>query len=172
MKFKIDKSSPIYDSLVNLHKYGKVCEDAANEWVKNKFGKKLNFASPEGVLWGGVAAVQFISAKKGWKQINARHKLYAPQRDIDKKSAEALPVVTKQELKDLLAYGNYPCPTGINTIPSVTLGDGYALIAVPDAVRGYEPIDGMVEILGSEYNTLYDAAEAWNSRDLRSESEV
>lgn len=161
MKLKINSDSPLYEALADLHQRGKVADDAATAFVKNRFGKELNFANPDGVLWGGMAAVQLKQAKKGWKQVNARYKLYAPTLLRDINATKALPVVLKQELKDILQYANYPCASGINTVPSVTMGDGYALVNVPDDVRGYEPLEAMVEILGSEFNLLFDLAEEW-----------
>lgn len=169
MKFKITKDKSLYGELVELHLRGNECETAAREWIKKRFGKVRPFANPEGVLWGGIAAVQMPMVVKGWVSFGpARYKLYAPKLSIAKKQLAALPVVTKQELKDLLQYANYPTPAGINTVPSVQLGKDYALVAVPDMVRGYEPLGAMEEILGSEYNRLYDEAEDWrNGKDQR-----
>lgn len=85
MKLKINSESPLYAALHDLYERGKAADDAATEWIKKRFGKFHDFASPDGVLWGGIAAVQLNQAKKGWKQVSARYKLYAPTllRDIN-----------------------------------------------------------------------------------------
>lgn len=161
MKFLILGESPLFAALHALHVRGKKCEDAAKEWIVNRFGKELQFAGPDENIWGGVAVVQFKSAKKGWRQVSGEYKLYSPTRLVDINAIKKLPKVLKSEVKTLLKYGNYPAEKGINTIPSMQLGDNYALISVPDEIRGYEPVEGMQEILGSRYNDLFDMAEEY-----------
>ena len=165
MKFKINKNNTLYEVLLDLHERGRDCENAAKDWIKKRFGKERKFASPDSVLFGGIAAVQLPQALKGWKCLSAKYKLYEPKTPLAKKQIKALPVVEKQELKDLLQYANYPTPSGINTVPSVYMGEDYALVSVPDMVRGYEPLSEMGEILGSEYNRLYDLAEIWRKNN-------
>lgn len=158
MKFKIEKGTPLYEALVDLHVRGREAEKAAEDWIKNYFGKSLGFASPPQVLWGGIAAVNFPrGAKRGWKQINAKHKLYTPKSKEIQAELKLLPIVPKLELKEMFNYGEYKVYGGrINTIPSVRVLNGVAVMSVPDDVRGYKPVDGMVEILGSEFNRLID----------------
>jgi len=162
MKFKITADSPLYEALLELYSHGLFCEEAARNWVFGYFRQIHPVARPEGVLWGGIAAVRLPNRRMGWKPFaHSKYKLYEPTPQYIKDELGRLPRVTKLQLKEILEYGNYPCPTGINTVPELNIGDGYALVGVPDAVRGYEPLEGMEEILGSEYNRLNDAADEW-----------
>lgn len=164
MKLKIEGDSALYKALLELYERGEDCHKQATRWVVSTFKRKLYFVPPKGVIFGGVGAVHFKHAHGGWALVDAKRKLYAPKHKSYVESAARLPVVTKQELKDLLHYGNYPCAEGINTVPTVTRGPEYFLLSVPDDVRGYVWSGlAMSEILGSEYNSLRDLAESFNA---------
>lgn len=171
MKFKVEQhnalSSPLFDALKDLFTEGQRCEDLAEGWLVRNTGGPRKFGSPDSALFGGIAVVQFLGKPKPkpkeWRRFDVTRDLYQPTLKMQQELSK-LPTVAKDRLRELLSYGRYPSPRGINTVPSIIIGEDYALIAVPDHVRGYEPVTGMVELLGSEYNVLYDAAERFRAQ--------
>jgi len=163
MKFKVEQSHPLFAELRDLFTEGQRCEDKAEGWLVRNTGRSRKFGSPDHALFGGIAIVQLPSNRNGWKCVDRKRRLFKPT-GATEQAVNKLPTVPKDRLRGLLNYGRYPGPRGINTIPSVNIGEDYAIIAVPDHVRGYEPVDGMRELFGSEYNRLYDAAEEYRKR--------
>ena len=167
MKFKLDQHGPLsnflFEQLRDLFSEGQRCEDLAEGWLVRNTGGPRKFGSPEEALFGGISVVQFLGKPKPnakeWRRIDVARDLYQATTDM-RKELSKLPTVSKDRLRGLLDYGRYASPRGVNTVPSVIIAEDYALISVPDHVRGYEPVTGMVEILGSDYNVLYDYAEA------------
>lgn len=164
MKYKILPNTHLFQALTEIRQRGLQADNAAIEWVTNYFGENKPRVSPNHAAWGGLVAIELDHKPDGWKRVGQDwQRLYAPkatQKQIYKEW-DALPVVTNNEVKDMLNYGSY---VGMkdgrltsNTMPGLVFSDDYILIETSCLALTYVPVDGMIEILESEFNALRNA---------------
>lgn len=170
MYYKIPIGSDTYLSIKELYEMGQQAHDLTEGWLVRRFGKVVRFQPSRETLWGGIGAVNLAGILKArpqeWAKIDGAPGWFVPAAEHLKAEIAKLPSVPKALLKGALGYGNYPGPKGFNTIPTMHIGQGYFIVRVPHFVRGYEPVAGMVEILGTEYVELFDKAELFNRKAL------
>lgn len=154
MRFKIENNCQLFTDLQTLLKRAREYDTLAREWLKeNAPDSGKQYLKPFSVVGGGVEGVQFTEKPKGWKKAS-RSGFYKPGvRSAVRKSFDALPTVRYGELNKLLNLKDY--------VPWMSPGYGRSdkLILIDIGtkhVKGYEPIEGMVEITYSEYDRLMD----------------
>lgn len=161
MNFKIIPGSQLFDDCHQLYTKGKECRSKAIKWIENYFGEKKRYSIPIHSLWGGLSGVELDQKPEGWKKVGKSYqKLFAPKvnNKAIQKEWDELPFVKKSEIKELLNYGNYSgMSDGVlvwNNLPEIIFSDNLILIKTSSVAKSYTPVSGMVEILGSEYNSL------------------
>ena len=164
MKFKILPGSKLFDDLQELVKRGRECNTASKAWIDQNFPECKRHCSPYNCIFGGISALELDHKPTGWMVYGkAWQGLYTPKASQKKLWAEwaKLPVVKEIELKDLLGYGNYSGAKdgGIawSTMPAFVPTPDFILIQTSEVATTYVPKPGMIEILESEYNALYEA---------------
>lgn len=166
MYYKILPESALFKKMWEVFERGKAADKAAKKWIKNQFGEFKSYAPKRNAVWGGIDAIQFESKPEGWKQVGKKYQqLYYPTVRLKKliNELEDLPAVQNKEIKDLLNYGNYSGAAGgglvWNSMPGIIISKDYILIAASEVADDYKPVDGMTEILFSEYHQLRKVVE-------------
>ena len=167
MKYKItpESNKDLFDKLTEIFERGKTCDQAADQWIIKEFGEYKNHGSPHSALFGGVVFVELKEKPEGWKvEGKDWQRFYSPLAKNKRVWAELsrLPKVLNSELKELLEYGNYTdtAQNGfgftMSTRPGITICKEFCLI---DASKKYQPLEGMIEIIESEFDRLSEKAE-------------
>lgn len=159
MKFKVIKGTSLFNDLTQLNKKMNKVRAAAYKVAKS-FNGTGRYATSGNTLAGGIDAIEFNEKPEGWKSVgNSWQNFYYPK--VTNKEANkaicTLPYLSFDEINNLLNFKSnaYTTNEGIVWIkcPEVYWFPTYILISLPDKVK-YTPVDGMVEILGSEFNVL------------------
>lgn len=160
MYFKVEKGSPLYDNLIDLMKKAKYVQEEARKLVF-ELGY-LQYRQRSWVLWGGISSILIPKDKpvpKDWSKADDGYmprKYRKSTRDLAEKIKQ-LPVVEHDELNDLLGYDSNssktPYRTSFHPAFKYIKDKELFLISVADYMI-YTPVDGMTEILSSEYNAL------------------
>lgn len=158
MKFKILPGCELFDKLQDINNGVIAARAAIRDTLKargfsGKFGTDRNHLI-------SCDAVEILGDKPdGWRFVGASwQKMYLPKATNKSmlKELSALPSISNDVLNNLL---NFSFCTGPNLEvyfrPGVAWHKEYVLVDTDKAP--YEPIEGMVEILESEYNKLYTA---------------
>ncbi|HQV53974.1 MAG TPA: hypothetical protein PLX17_00585 [Chitinophagaceae bacterium] len=162
MKFKILKGTELYNQLVALRKKIDHVQSESAKLAKEFGGGEV--ATSGRNLAGGIDAVEFKEKPEGWKVVGETwQKLFYPKSDKSNKEIhekiQALPVVKFEELNSLVKFDIQGATSGrgLAFVKSVACawGKGYVLIEVHENCK-YTPVEGMIEILESEYKKLMD----------------
>jgi hypothetical protein len=164
MKYKILPGTPLFDSIQELKRFGIEADKSAEKWIIDFFGEFKKYVMPYGNTWGGISAVVLDQKPEGWRIHGDKwNSCFAPKAVNKKIWAEwaALPCVKDSEIKTLLNYGTY---SGVksgggmgiiwSTMPGLVIANDYVLVEASEIAKAYTPVDGMVEILGSEFLEL------------------
>lgn len=168
MNYKVNKGTELFDKLKAIEQRVKECNQAAKQWVENNFDEGTKYAQSGYLLAGGLAGVKLDEKPKGYKSVGPSWRnLYAPYARNKKVSQEwaELPTMKKKEIKDVLNYSGYTGVRGdtmvLNEMPGLFFYDDVILIEASEYATSYKPVEGMVEILRSEFELIKEqAAEA------------
>ena len=159
MKFKILPGSELFDKMKALEKQINDADNLAKDACKKLGGKQL--ATSGRYLGGGIEAIQFEETPDAnlWSKVNKYHSLYRPK--VRNKEAWAiiqqLPILQSSDLNSILNFNDQTVSYGDSLIfcsrPGVFFGEKYFLVNISDGCK-YTPVEGMVEILDSEYQQL------------------
>jgi hypothetical protein len=171
MKFKVTKESDLYKKLMALHDRLISVRDEANKCAKDLGFTEYYHKSM--VLGGGFYGLVPVDGKTktdgySWAFSDREGNAVMPSKLTKNKEIleriKNLPVVHYEELNELVDYkeelSHRPSGKGhgtaMNFCPATSWGKGYVLIDIPVYNGKYKPVDGMIEILESEYNTLHE----------------
>lgn len=168
MKYKVLPESSLFSDIQELRRRGIESDKAAEKWIIDFFGEFKKYVMPCGNIWGGIEAVELPRKPDGWKVYgDSWSGCFAPKA-VNKKiwrEWRELPRVRTGEMKALLNYGNYsgPNPNGgfglvWSSFPGLTISDSIILVETSEVAKAYVPVEGMVEILGSEFLELQKSA--------------
>jgi len=154
MHYKIDKESQLHKDVTDYFDRKRAARRTILEYLKAEFGSNSCRLNADGRVIGlGERPTENPAL---WKVVNG---CYMPKmnckrgKDIAKGIAN-LPAVPKMELIRLLKYplDEFQVSCGA-TVGYAVLKDGTVLISTNDETP-YTPVDGMIEMLGSEYEAL------------------
>jgi hypothetical protein len=146
MKFKILPGCDLFDQLCEMFEHGRGYKKQAQAWAEAKGAE--SWAEPHNSFMGGVAGLIFDKKPVGWAHLT--DKIYRPRVNSALfKEMEAVPFLSAVDIND--AFGYKP--------RSVKVGEKFMMMHYPgvsigDYINYYEPVEGMVEILESEYRAL------------------
>lgn len=158
MKFKIEPGCDLFDQLQQLKEQGLRFSKVASGWVAENCPGATGHCHAHNAIWGGIGGVHYNIKPEGWKHVGPScQSFYMPYRR-DKKLWEAiagLPIIHRNEFKDLIGYGMYRGNGIISRMPGFRFFDNAILIDTSECSHGeYIPKQGMVEILESVYIKL------------------
>lgn len=162
MKFKVLKGSDLFIQLQALRIEILRCNEATFEFVKS-----LGHTEFFGSVWdlaGGVSAIVINQDRvHGWKKVFKKRydNVYYPSDSIKNRQLlhefKTLPVVTPAQLNSILNYDQNEIIHEDNRMcfhPRLQYHGDVCSISLPDFVKGYKPVEGMIEITTSEYNSI------------------
>lgn len=157
MKYKIESGSNLYDSIIEL--FDRINNGRAA--CKNLFGDDaISYYLSSGHLSGPVVAVVFKTPpnKKLWKKSMVFTGAHEPREtranDDFFHNNSKIPVITSGDMNQLLGFKPQFLNDGSScNRPAVAIRGDIVLVNFPEWVE-YEPIDGMKEILVSEWKKL------------------
>ena len=163
MKYKIVKGSKLFKSLTDL----KAKIDSVNSQAMNlaiELGG-VSSATNNRRLAGGIDAVEFKEKPIGWKAVGEKwDNLYYPKSDKANKEIHtkinALPTMDYDELNNMVGFKSQFSSNGrgISHYRCVGMKWSKSVILMETADENkYVPIEGVIEILGSEYDKLSKA---------------
>lgn len=165
MKFKVVKGSELFDKLTSLKKEMIRCNNAAFNLVK-----KLGYSRMRGragVLAGGISSIEIKSGQpEGWRKAYSNRvsneyfpaKIKANKDLLDK--INALPILEYDALNDLVDFDWRDCDSRfISFNPGVYWQQKVILIDISSEYSKYKPVEGMIEILDSEFQKIKNEAD-------------
>jgi len=174
MKFKVDPNSELYQKLIKIENQFQETQKTINAYVKRIGGTAFS-TNNFGHFIGQINGIQFevIPDKSKWKSVGPKHlNLFMPKANQRKLVDEifSLPTMDKEEYESLFnlydALVEQGDGLGLFTSPGLKYNRDTKtfLLSVPNGVENFTPVDGMIEILESEYKKLLNdkAAEAGN----------
>jgi len=161
MKFKVLKGTELFQKFIDARAEMQRCEHAALD-VMHEVGAKY----VRGDFWavaGGISAFGFEGDKKpeGWAiAYKDSDKDFFPARNrkankelLDK--IKALPMYKIEDFNEIMDYDYGDHDTNrISFHPVVNWEKEYVLISIASQYSRYKPVEGMIEITTSEYNSL------------------
>jgi len=164
MTYKILPGTPLFDSIQELKRVGIEADKAAEKWIIDFFGEFKKYVMPYGNVWGGISAVALPEKPVGWKDYSRNYPGWFAPKAINKgilAEWTMLPRVKDVEMKTLLRYRNYSGAKGdgqfgmlLSVMPGLVITDDYVLVETSSVAKDYVPVEGMVEILHSEFLEL------------------
>ena len=160
MKYKILKGTELFKNLSSLKKKMVDVRKQSNE-LAVEFGG-IASATNGRYLAGGMDAVEFKEKPEGWRSVgNSWQNLYYPKADKKNKEIhakiQALPKIEFEDLNELVGFTGQFCSDdrGIAHVKSVSIKwhKDFILMETAEGTE-YNPVDGVIEILGSEYDKL------------------
>lgn len=153
MKYIIKPGSKLYNKLERLKFKMKKANDAQYKFL-SKFGREGGFYVPLHTIAGGVEAICFEENPdpKLWKKFRNG---YSPKKSAKKLLEEfnSLPVVKNEELNNIINFKRASFERQVIFRPEFCMKDDYFLISINSEIN-YTPVEGMEEILDSEYKEL------------------
>jgi hypothetical protein len=158
MKFKILPGCELFDKLQDINN-GVIAARAAIADTLKARGFSGKFATDKDYLIS-CNAVEILGEKPdGWRSVGASWQKFFWPKATNKsmlKELNALPAISNDVLNNLLNFSFRSGPgLEIYYRPGVAWHKEYVLVNTDRAP--YEPVEGMVEILESEYEKLYAA---------------
>jgi hypothetical protein len=154
MKYIIKLGSDLFNKLKELQAKMKEANEARMNFLQ-RFADEIEYYPKHHILAGGVEAICFNQNPdpKLWKKFGKD--AFAPKKSAKNLYEEmvSLPVVTNKELNDLIGFKKAWLDHRVIFRPAVTFEDDYVLVSV-DTEINYTPVEGMEEILDSEYKEL------------------
>jgi len=162
MYYKILKGTPLHEKLARLHEKILAAKKEAAAVVKEVNG--FSYCSNPDILAGGIFGISFYDEPPhGWYCINQgstpsyyRPKNLSENRELLAK-IKSLPTVSFEELNVLLNFiaGTAPFGKALKWVkcPIVVWGSETTVVNLR-GFDGYHPVEGMIHIIKSEYNTL------------------
>jgi hypothetical protein len=162
MKYKILKGSLLFDKFIELRERMNKVQKEATELVESLGHSRYCPALYK--LAGGVSAIEFPNSEKvaGWMKLtNQNKRLHMPSKIKANEELlnkfKALPTLEFNELNDMINYDSKEAHNLVwSSHPGVIWKSDYVLIDVNENMK-YTPVEGMIEILQSEYNDLKSA---------------
>lgn len=172
MKFKVLKGTDLFAKLSDIKNQMLLADQEALELMNSIKLEGIvleGYSRPSHGIAGGIRAfccdryLRKENLPSGWMLMERSLSKWIFPKSGDKNNKDLLerikklPIVSSNELKELLNYGNYAFAVhngmGISTVPGVQWGDKYILLSTPDGID-YKPVKDMVEILVSEFDKL------------------
>jgi hypothetical protein len=154
MKYIIKQGSDLFNKLKELQAKMKEVIEAQQKFL-SQFGEKIEYYPRWHCIAGGVDGICFNKNPdpKLWKKFDRDG--YTPKKSAKKLYEEmnSLPVVTNNEFNDLIGFKKAFLGKRVLFRPAVKFEDDYVLVSVDTEVN-YTPVEGMEEILDSEYKEL------------------
>jgi len=168
--YKIEKGIPLFDELNSFHDKIREVKKPARELLKTIPNADIDHYYMNADIAGGISFVGFPKDKipKDWcKSKSAQHgknRIYCyphgnrkSTKEIRKKM-EALPRLNNHDLNKIIGFKPYYYEANrLSLSPGISWKEEVILVSVHDSKaenEGYSPIEGMTEILGSEYQEL------------------
>ena len=166
MKFKVEKGTELFDKLVSVKDKMDKAQTAAEKLGKELGGEAVYSRRYINVA-GGIDAIRFAYTTEPDKELwmkPDRHnspRLFYPRssKKANKQNQpihdkiRALPVVTEDEYNDIIGFKYHWVGLRNYRTYNLFIYDTYAIIETGEGAD-YKPIEGMVEILESEYYKL------------------
>jgi len=157
MYYKLEPGNETYEKLKDTVEKCKAIDAEAKEVAKelgfSAHGKQL------GVMAGGISCMESAEKPEGYKTVGKAWQNLIYPKASQKEALEkinALPVMTYDEFNDSIGFRmQFIGLTQYKSFGVMKL-DGMFIIEVADACT-YNPAEGMVEILASEYKSLKDS---------------
>ena len=161
MKYKILKGTELFKKLADLRKRMNEVQKQAKDLAIELGGTAA--ATSGRNLAGGIDAVEFDKKPDGWRSVgNSWQNLYYPK--ADKKNKEihdkinALPILKFEELNNAVGFSANQSVCNSNGFAFIkTVGmqwhKDFILMETAEGTK-YTPVDGVQEILGSEFEEL------------------
>lgn len=153
MKYKIEKSSELGEKLSALFEKAKAIRAVTHDFTE-KLGFNEYFISSEYAA-GGIAAFGSKTQPEGYRKLPKGGyfpKAIKANKELLKQISE-LPKLSRYEFAKVLKFEFQIVGMAIVSCPGIIPLDDCYLVTVHDECD-YKPIDGMTEILGSEYLRL------------------
>ena len=155
MKFKVNKGTKLFNELIAVLKKMDQCHHAAWEIVE-----EVGATSYRGSYWrigGGITALGFKKQPEGYRKEEGYNSYFPKKIKVNKEllaKIDALPTVTFEDINTPLKF-DFPQHIGnkMVNVPEVLFRKDHVLINVKDECT-YTPVEGMIEILGSEWIAL------------------
>lgn len=164
MKFKILPGCDLFNAFCEILEQGKNYQLLARQWAEPQGANE--WAEPHSAFSGGVAGLVFAKKPNGWTTIDVG--VFRPRLGSALyKEMKALPFVGAATINELVGYTpRYVAVSGgkfmLMRHPGVKVLDGCILLSFKDYITYYKPVEGMIEILESEYRSLIEADEVKN----------
>ncbi len=166
--YKIVNGSKLFDQLQALQKKCKQCKEEANKLAIEFGGIKV--ATTGRYLAGGIDGIEFkndnIPDKTKWRTVGKKWQdLYYPKSSNKEALSKiaSLPTVDVGEIQKIF---NHKTQLIVNSegfcmvsAPQTHFYKNVILVNYPMAYK-CEPVDGMIEILNSEFNSIKDKEDA------------
>ncbi len=158
MYWKIPKNTPLFAAVMAVKKRMDECTAAADALASELNAQEVYQSNY--YLAGGIAGLRFSSKPEGWKQVGSHYGVYLPKAALKDLCARiaALPKVQIKEMATVLQYKThtrfYNGGFYRSRLPDISFLPSVVLMKT----RGRAPytgIPGMIEMLGSEYDTLH-----------------
>ena len=160
MKYKVVKGSNLFKTLTDFKTKIDLVRKQAMDLAIELGG--VSSASNGRRLAGGLDAVVFKEKPEGWRSVGDKwQNFYYPK--ADKKNKEihskinALPSIDYDELNKLVGFNSQFCTEGRGIAHIKTVGikwhKSFVIIETSENSK-YKPIEGVIEILGSEWEKL------------------
>jgi hypothetical protein len=162
MKYKIEKGSPLFDKFEEIRQRMIVCNQEAKDLCKELGGKAVATLGENAA--GGIDAIEFDEKPEDWKVMGKPHQnLFYPKAKNKEllQKISALPKVKRSEIAELLGFKIQAISSSdgglmMVSCPRTILRKEFVLIDMPTECK-YTPVDGMTEILESEFVRLREA---------------
>jgi hypothetical protein len=158
MKYKIEKGSALFDQLQEIRHRMIACNKAAQD-LRVELGAKAVATRGDNIA-GGIDALEFEDRPSDWKVIGKPwQKLYYPKAKLKGviEKIKALPVVKSSEVATLLDFKSQAISRQGDLLmvgcPRTIWRKDLVLVDMPSECK-YSPVDGMIEILDSEFEEL------------------
>jgi hypothetical protein len=163
MYFKIENSSETFKSLIQLKKRNKECHLAAcalaTELGGNEKGSYIGLNSMYN-LSGGISGIMMEEKKPGWVNVYKKtyNNCYFPQKNLSAnkevlEKINSLPTTSLDDLNKIVNFEEQSVGRHHYTNPIIHWNDDACIMQIHDRCK-YTPVNGVVEILGSEYEKL------------------
>lgn len=161
MYFKVTNDTELFGKLSQLGDYIQLCQDKSEAFVVRHFGGPKQYVTDSEIFRGGILAVHSPGKPKPkpklWRAVLGQPGWFYPFASYLRAEISKMPILPLYEVRE--AIGWYVSDVKFaHAAPAFIFDDRYILVSLAPNVRGYNPIPGMVEILGSEFNHLADAA--------------
>lgn len=159
MKYQIKKGCELFDKLTELNERMLLVHKTAQEYATSLGGGKV--ATTGRYLSGGIDAIEFEKKPEGWRHVGRDYQmLFYPKTSLKKVIEEIrkLPIIEFDELNALVGFSapqTVSNANGLTWVKSVSMywHKNFILMETVDGTT-YNPIENVVEILGSEFDKL------------------